>query len=100
MPQFIKHKDDAGTSIVTRENDAQYRTRGAHEKQASKQDHTHNYAKQENQSMHKPEPRTRRENAAEDEVFGQDPELLGPTLTRDQNAEGTGQKPSPIKMAL
>ena len=65
----------------------------------SKQDHTHNYVKQENQSMHKPGPRTRR-NAAEDEVFGQDPELLGPILTRTQNAEGTGQKPSPIKMAL
>lgn len=49
--------------------------------------------------QHKPGA-TRRENTAEDEVFGQDPELLGPILTRDQNAEGTGQKPSPIKMAL
>lgn len=28
VPQFIKHKDDAGTSIVTRENDAQDRTWG------------------------------------------------------------------------
>ena len=28
MPQFIKHKDDAGTSIVTGKNDAQERTRG------------------------------------------------------------------------
>lgn len=28
MPQFIKHKDDAGTSIVTKENDAQDRTWG------------------------------------------------------------------------
>ena len=40
VPQFIKHKDDAGTSIVTKENDAQDRTRGAHEKQASKTIHT------------------------------------------------------------
>ena len=32
MPQFIKHKDDAGTSIVTGENDAQDRTRGVEEK--------------------------------------------------------------------
>ena len=40
MPHFIKHKDDAGTSIVTKENDAQDRTRGAHEKQASKTIHT------------------------------------------------------------
>ena len=31
VPQFIKHKDDAGTSIVTGENDAQDRTRGGEE---------------------------------------------------------------------
>lgn len=40
VPHFIKHKDDAGTSIVTKENDAQDRARGAHEKQASKTIHT------------------------------------------------------------
>lgn len=87
MPQFIKHKDDAGTSIVTGENDAQYRTWGENAKtrgnvNKAKDAHAHafmrnalaqrDHGRKRSQGAHA----TRRGSAAEDEVFGQDPELL------------------------